>query len=228
MQQTEVDLLAVVSHELRNPLTSIIGSARTLLKKSQKMSDIQRVEFLEMIVDQGTHMLHLVEELLVTSKIEGVGTSIKRERVNISKICQNAMRSFDPATIGKRLVFKGEETVTGYADPTAVHQVLVNLIDNAVKYSDSTKPIVLSIEGDSSSITISVSDQGSGIAEDQLPNLFNRFTQIETAGNEPKKGVGFGLYLVKQLTEAHGGEIAVQSRENEGSTFTVTLPHRPE
>lgn len=117
-----------------------------------------------------------------------------------------------------------DEPVIIEGDALRLEQVLQNLIDNAIKYSPQGGPIIVRLEHQGRQVAISVSDRGIGIPPDALPHLFNRFYRVSSAGTRQVSGMGLGLYVVKEIVTLHGGSIQIDSREGDGSTFTVVLP----
>ena len=217
-------LVATVSHELRSPLTAITGYTETLLNDGPWDSQTQR-EFLEVVALSAARLSGLVDNLLDAATLEAGALRLQREPVRVERLAERVLQ--------QRRLLAGActlhlETRPGLpladADPIRVEQVLANLVDNAIKYSPQGGAIRVRIGADKDGmLSITVTDQGSGIPADHLPHLFDRFYRVETSGRSTR-GVGLGLYICRSLVESHGGRIWVDSEPGRGSTFGFTLP----
>lgn len=226
LDRLKSDFVATVSHELKTPLTAIIGSATTLSKRASRMTPDQQATFVEMIERQGQRLLRLVQDILTSAHIESGMPKLRRELVDL--------RAAADVIIGDLRHGHPTREITLHADPQrpqtwgdlgALQQILSNLIENALKYSDDG-PVTVSIVESRSDTTIAVSDHGRGISPHQIDAIFDRFRQVDQSDTRASGGVGLGLYIVKSLVEAHNGEISVQSAEDQGTTFTILFPKR--
>lgn len=227
VDRMKTEFIATVSHELRTPLTSIIGCAKTMTRRGKDMSEEQTLEFLGMIEKQGERLLKMVEEILSASHIESGAANLRREEVDLVDMAVNVQRAFEIAGKASTLKLEVPERAIAFGDPIAMEQVMSNLVDNAIKYSDGSAVLLRVIE-EPGGVQFSVIDQGRGIAPGELPDIFERFRQLDSSATRRAGGVGLGLYIVKNLVEAQGGTISVSSEEGRGSTFTVRFSIRRE
>jgi len=219
------EFVATVSHELRSPLTSIIGSARTLRKRGSQMPAEQTAEFLTVIERQSDRLLQLIDDILFASRIEAGENRLRREPLEVARVVEEVVTSFKARDrLGRvRLVAPARQSLMATGDPNGIHQVLTNLLDNALKYAPGESPVTVTIADSDGEVAITVSDHGPGIPKADLPHIFERFRQANAnSGTEP--GVGLGLYITANLVAGMGGRIWVQSEEAHGSAFTFTLP----
>jgi signal transduction histidine kinase len=228
LDRLKSDFVATVSHELKTPLTAIIGSATTLSRRGDRMNEEQRTSFVEMIERQGIRLLRLVEDILTSAQIESGMPRMRRELVDLRAATEVIMDDLGHSQVGRDRELS-LQTVPDHpqvwGDLGALQQILTNLIENALKYS-TDGPVRIEVREVDKATTIAVSDSGQGISKDQLGTIFDRFHQVDASLTRDSGGFGLGLYIVKSLVAAHNGEITVQSSEGEGTTFTVTLPKR--
>ncbi|MBI3541445.1 MAG: HAMP domain-containing protein, partial [Deltaproteobacteria bacterium] len=225
LEDMRKEFVANVSHELKTPLTSILGYAETL--KDGALQDTQTASrFLEKIEKNAQQLRQLVEDILKLSEIESGRMELQMETFDLSKMVDEIQERFEEALQTKRIEFQNkiEPTVVITADPDALSQVLVNLIDNAIKYTHIRGNIVISSERWGGFIKISVADIGVGIPDTDLPHVFERFYRVDKARSRELGGTGLGLSIVKHLVQAHGGEVGVTSEVGKGSQFYFTLP----
>jgi two-component system phosphate regulon sensor histidine kinase PhoR len=223
------DFVANVSHEIKTPLTAIKGFVETLQQgKVEKKQEKER--FLGIIQKHVDRLNAIIEDLLALSRIEQEHESkeIEFEPVKIADVLQAAIqlcrRKADEKNIRIDLDF-GKDT-TAIFDPTLIEQAVVNLLDNAVKFSDPGSTIHLKSYRHDDHMVISVQDHGIGIAQKHLPRLFERFYRIDKARSRDMGGTGLGLAIVKHIAQAHGGHVAVESKLGEGSRFSIYLPQK--
>ena len=225
------DFVANVSHELRTPVTSIQGYAETLLRKEHPAET--RAQFLEVIHRQAQRMGALVEQLLALSELEARGRDdLAREPVNVLSSARHVAETVAGHAEERNVTIdvKGvPEDVEVLADREGVERVLLNLVDNAVKYGGKeggTVSVIASsaVGGTREAIAITVADDGDGIEAKHLPRLFERFYRVDTGRSRNLGGAGLGLSIVKHLVESMDGSIAVESELGKGTRFVVTLP----
>lgn len=224
------DFVAAVSHELKTPLTAIIGASKTVRRGGKGMGDTERTGFLEMIERQANRLLRLVEDLLTTARIEAGIATLRREPVDVAHLAASVIDDLKTARIAKDRAVElrtssGRLVVLG--DETALQQVLANLVENALKYSEAPSPVIVDVAGDDGEVVVRVTDEGRGISPEQVRSIFERFRQVDSSGMHRAGGFGLGLFIVKNLVEKHGGVVDVASELGSGSTFTVRLPTRP-
>lgn len=223
------DFLATLSHEVRTPLTGIIGWAEVLMESSGGTPDQTRA--LEAILSQASLLNRLIGDLIDLSRIENVGLDVRRVPVDVSDVVDAAMESVMPAARRRRLDLRTEvdpslPRLDG--DPARLKQVLWNLLSNAVKFSPEGGEVLVSARRDGgSAVVISVADHGIGIDPAFLPHVFERFRQEESGAGRSFGGLGLGLAIARAIVEAHGGTIVAESGgRGAGTVFNVHLPLR--
>ena len=223
------DFVAMVSHELRSPLTAIIGAAKTLGRPEIEMGAEQRADFLEMICRQADKMLHLAEDFLTAARMEEGTPKLRREQIDLQSVAEQVVGDLKLSAVGRGrhlAVTAVPSHPQVWGDPQGVRQVLSNLVENALKYSSQEAPVRVRVRELPTEAVLEVCDEGKGIPEDQVETIFERYRQVQDNGTRSIQGVGLGLFITKRLVEAHRGSIEVESREGEGSTFRVHLPVR--
>jgi two-component system phosphate regulon sensor histidine kinase PhoR len=226
------DFVANVSHELKTPIASIKGFVETLLDGASD-DPIDARRFLQIIARQADRLASIIEDLLALSRIEqseGTG-NLPRESVRIadllSAVTVDCLPRADDRSI--RLDVTCDESITAEVNAPLFEQALINLVDNAIKYSDPGRTIWIGVAtdtgttGGTGSVVITVRDEGCGIEAEHLPRLFERFYRIDKARSRKLGGTGLGLSIVKHIVQAHGGTVAVESEPGVGSTFTIRL-----
>jgi two-component system phosphate regulon sensor histidine kinase PhoR len=220
------DFVANVSHELKTPLTAIKGFVETLHQGQAEPEEARR--FLGIIAKHVDRLNVIIEDLLMLSRIEDESerAEIKRVSVRLHDVFANAVQICRPAAEAKaiRIRVAGDEALTASVDPVLLEQAVVNLLDNAVKYSDPEREVEISGRAAEREILIHVRDQGVGIERRHLPRLFERFYRVDKARSRAVGGTGLGLSIVKHIAQAHGGHVSVESTVGEGSQFTIHLP----
>jgi PAS domain S-box-containing protein len=227
LDRQRAEIIGNVSHELRTPLALIKGYATTLLSPAVSLDEQEAHRFLRNVSAAADRLGRMIDDLLWASRLDVEELPLRPKAFDLGGQVRQVLAWFLPHAQDCHLVAElPEETPRAWADPERVEQVLVNLLTNAVKYS--TPGSTITIRGQSLAdpprIVVHVSDEGTGIAAEHLPHLFDRFYRTD-AGQE---GVGLGLYICKRLVEAMGGEIWVVSEVGEGSTFRFTLPAEPD
>jgi two-component system phosphate regulon sensor histidine kinase PhoR len=222
------DFVANVSHELRTPLTAIRGFAETL--RGSEVPPEQRRQYLDVILRHADRLTALIEDLLELSRIEGGTRELAPEPTDVAALARGVMQDLKPRLDARRLrgELRAEPAPPALADRRALEQVLLNLLDNAIKYSDPGGRIEIAVSGSPAGVRIDVSDTGIGIPEADRARIFERFYRVEKARSRDLGGTGLGLAIVKHLVQALGGEVFVTSQEGRGSTFSVRLPAAPE
>ena len=221
------DFVSNVSHEIKTPITAIKGFVETLRDGAVKNPD-DATRFLGIIEKHVDRLTAIIEDLLNLSKIEQEsekkGLSLVESRM--CDILQNALQVCHVAVANKKIEIDTActDTIEASVDPTLLEQAIVNLLDNAVKYSDDGGTIRLRVTRDKDFIVIAVEDHGVGISKKHLPRLFERFYRVDKARSRQLGGTGLGLAIVKHIVQAHGGNITVDSTPGKGSTFSIRLP----
>jgi two-component system phosphate regulon sensor histidine kinase PhoR len=234
LTQAHSDFVSTVSHEFRTPLTSIKGFADTLLKYGTQLPEEEKRRFLNIIKEQSDRLIRLVENLLTVSKLGASRVEMSYRPVALHRLLDKVIHSVRAKAQAKAAnsehlfdVQVKPSDLEVWADPDRMEQVLINLIDNAVKYSPAGSMVRIRAEllsGDDTQVCIIVQDEGAGIPEELLPKLFTKFYRVESPLKQEVEGTGLGLYITKSLTNAMGGKITVDSAAGQGSTFTVILP----
>lgn len=219
------EFLATLAHELRNPLAPIKNGLGILRASGDNPAALGKTR--EMMERQVNHMVHMVDDLLDISRISGGKIELKKDSVTIQELIANAVETSVPLIEGgqHRLVINmPDEAVRIHVDPTRISQVVSNLLNNAAKYTPTGGEIRLSAKVAQGNFVLSVEDNGIGIPEKALPSIFEMFNQVGRNMGQAQGGLGIGLTLVRQIVEMHGGAVTVQSTENAGSTFEISLP----
>ena len=222
----EDEFLAMLGHELRNPLAAIT-SALALLQSEQAQSAAQRRA--QALIDrQVGRMMRLVDDLLDVSRIRHKHLRLRRERMDLRAAVSNAVETLGSEAndhCQELSIALPEEPVWLHADPERLEQVFVNLLANASRYTDTGGKIAVSIHLQDSYAVVRLRDTGIGIAAEDLPHIFDLYRQADEANPRSRAGLGIGLALVRQLVQLHGGKVSVASAGlGEGSEFTVRLP----
>ncbi|NMM07954.1 PAS domain S-box protein [Polaromonas sp.] len=219
------EFLAMLSHELRNPLAPISNAVHLLrLHKNEDPVQQQARAIIERQVGQ---LNHLVDDLLEVSRITTGRVQLRRQQVALGGIVERAVETAQPLIAQRRhelTVSLPPQPIWLHADASRLEQVVVNLLTNAAKYTDEGGGIGLSVQQDGDNAVLRVRDSGIGIAPELLPCIFELFTQAERSLDRSQGGLGIGLCLVQRLVELHGGTVAVHSVLGHGSEFTVRLP----
>jgi signal transduction histidine kinase len=215
------DLISKIAHELRSPLTSVKGFSATLVKRWDRFTDEQKLQFVETINSDAERMGRIVSEVLDLARLESGRLELHRTEIDLSAIAANAAEHLKDLPGADRVKVEIEDGFRAFGDAERLQHVLGNLLENAIKFSDDGD-IVIGAERRDGYVHVVVSDVGVGIDPDRLPEIFSG---PGPAGQRSgPSGSGLGLYLTKRLIEAHGGEITVESKVQQGSIFTVTLP----
>ena len=220
---TREEFLAIVSHDLRNPLNNISMATQNLLEDPEAVQEIAST-----IKRSAGEMLRLIEDLLDIERIAAGKLTLHFKEHDVSEIIEQAVEQLQGAAASKGVTLETkDQDVCDHVvcDRSRVMQVLSNLIGNAIKFTPAKGRICVSCQrtGPEGEVKISVSDTGEGIAPEKIKTIFERFSQIH---NQDRRGIGLGLYIAKMMVEEHPGRIWVESKLGEGSTFHFTLPRR--
>ncbi len=218
--------VATMSHELRTPLNSIIGYSYILQEEMDGPLTPKQLESVEKIKESGESLLAMINDILDLSKMEDGELKVYPYQFPIQQVIEAASAVILPLAQEKNLsliVTPFDKSLLVYADPGRLRQLLVNLLSNAVKFTDAGE-VRISVTAKNKEIILSVSDTGMGISNEEIPYLFEKFYQVDSAKTRQHEGSGLGLAIVKQITEAMRGSIKVESEVGKGSVFTVTLP----
>lgn len=223
--------LASMSHELRTPLNAIIGFTGTLMMEIPGPLNEEQERQLRIVDSSARHLLSLINDILDVAKIESGKVDLHLESVSISGIIKDVEQALRAMAEERHLSFELRapvENLVAITDQRAVHQILLNLATNAIKYTErgSVSIEIAPDRRDGESIQIRVIDTGIGIAPEDQARLFQAFEQLDTSNTRRVQGVGLGLYLSRRLATLIGATLECESTYGEGSTFTLSLPHR--
>jgi len=226
LEEAKSDFIATVSHELRTPMTAVLGAAKTLLREDIALSPERRQQLLEMIGAQGTRLTQITEEVLLANRLDRGDLRIASERVDLAQLVREAAQAMREQLPDSVTLTVSTDSNGGAAlgDPNRIEQVLVNLIDNAVKYSPDGGSVIVRTAPAASAVRVEVTDQGMGIAPAEHEAIFEKFYRADPQHRAVPSGTGLGLYICRELVRRMGGTIGVRSAPGEGSTFYFELP----
>jgi PAS domain S-box-containing protein len=221
--QSKDQFLAMLAHELRNPLGAIVGAVQVLGLTTLREPSASHAR--DVIHRQALHMARLVDDLLDVARVMTGKIVLERRLVDLGESVRSCVAGISSGQHGADRVAMSVEPVWVDADPVRLEQIVSNLISNALKFSPADRAVRVSVSARGAHAVLSVADEGSGISPDLLPHIFDLFVQADDTSDRAKGGLGIGLTLVRQLVELHGGTIEVWSRgPGSGSTFEVRLP----
>ena len=226
LETVRSDFVANVSHELKTPLTVVGGFAETLGDES--LDPGQRRQFASAILTNTRRMQRIVDDLLDLSRIESGGWTPNPAAVDIEALATDVLAAVKARSAAKGIALRVDVEPRGLvvdADPTALRQVLTNLVDNAVRHT-SAGDIVVRARRSDGGVTLGVQDTGAGIRAEHLARIFERFYRADTARSREEGGTGLGLAIVKHLVEAHGGRVSATSQLDRGTTIEAWFPQR--
>ncbi|HEX8317292.1 ATP-binding protein [Longimicrobium sp.] len=214
-----------VSHEFRTPLSSIIGFASLLQGEGEEMDPAVRAEYLEVVLRNARHLLHVVDDLLNISKVEAGALEVTLSPVRAAEVAEAVITALEPQAFARGIVFRMDDRAAraALADAGRLRQVLFNLLENAVKYSPEGGEVAVRVTDGAGEVRVEVSDRGPGISTANQLRLFKEFSRVNPPGLRVR-GAGLGLALSRMLTEAMGGSVGVSSIPGHGSTFWISLP----
>ena len=221
------DLISEMVHELRTPLTAILAYSDMLLGTS--ISEEQRIQFLETIRTETERLTHMTNNFLDLARLSSGRATLVRSEVNIAKVVQMAVNVVRPQAVSRGIrisVRASRDLPPVRGDEQRLHQVVLNLVSNAVKYNSPNGSVTVTVtvdDRDEEYIRVAVSDTGRGISEEHQAHLFEKFFRVPDAEGYAQ-GTGLGLSIAKQIVQFHGGEVTVDSELGVGSTFSFTIP----
>jgi len=224
--QHKSQFLANMSHELRTPLNAILGYTELMADGAYGEPSEKMLGILKRLEANGKHLLGLINDVLDLSKIEAGQLVLELSDYSVQDIAQTVRSTLEPLAADKKLVFKVEmapDLPPGHGDGRRLTQVLINLVGNAIKFTDAGE-VAIKAEANNGAFHVSVRDTGPGISAADQAKLFQEFQQADNAITRKKGGTGLGLAISKRIIEMHGGRIWVESQPGQGSTFTFTLP----
>ena len=231
VDELKSDFVATVSHELRTPLAAIYGCARTLLRPDLELGDEDRTRLLEVVSQESERLTRIVSDILLANQIDSGRLRLKDQEFDIAALVRDVVDHVEAAFAGTEGI--SLEVVTRDSvgmvsgDEDKLRQVLLNLVDNAVKYSPDGGRVEVEVEPRASGLRISVRDEGLGIPHGEEQRIFGKFYRVDPQLTRGVGGTGLGLYICRELVRRMEGRVSVSSKEGEGSTFVVDLPLLP-
>lgn len=218
------EFLASISHELRTPLTYVKGYAD--IARRPTIEEEERAKYLSIIYEEAEHMQKLVKDLFELAKMDQHSFQIQKEPTPLCLFLKKIYEKMYPAfqTKNMSLVYHCDENITVHIDQQRFEQVMMNLLDNALKYSHQGSTVSIDVRMEKKNVMIMISDEGIGIPEADLPYVFERFYRVDKSRSRTSGGTGLGLAIVKEIVEAHGGSIYATSQFGKGTNMIITLP----
>ncbi len=233
LEATRREFVANVSHELRTPITIIKGYVETLLDGARNDPQLS-LKFLQTIEKHTNRLTFLIEDLLTISQLEEGRIVVNHQWGQLHTLVAKVLEDFASRAAARNIALANQvpESLALRADLDRLQQVLVNLIDNAIKYGRagghvSVAARILGAQDSPERIEISVTDDGPGIPKESIDRIFERFYRVDTARSREQGGTGLGLSIVKHIVQAHGGDVSAESQPGKGTTFRLTLPGEP-
>jgi two-component system, OmpR family, phosphate regulon sensor histidine kinase PhoR len=227
LENIRKDFVANVSHELRTPVSVIKGYAETILNEGNALPREKSLQFMEIIHSHAERLAHLISDLLTLSRIESGAVTLEPLPTSIETVVQRALHLLEQKSRAKGVTMTASPSLKDLppvlADPDKLEQVLINLLDNGIKFTPSGGVVSISAAVTGDQVRIDVTDTGIGIPPGDIPRIFERFYRVDTARSREMGGTGLGLSIVKHIVQAHGGSVSVESISGKGSTFSCTL-----
>jgi len=222
------EFVAVVSHELRTPLTSVQGYIKTMLQLADDLPDDQRRSFLEAADRQSDRLRRLIEQLLVVGRLEAHVEPLALSSVVLDRLVGHVVDELRPRAHGHTFDVRIPDSLHPMlTDEGKLHQILSNLVENALKYAPPDTRVTVSAEPAVSGVVLSVADEGAGIPEDAQERIFERFFQVDQSATRRVGGTGLGLYICNRMAESIGGRLWLARSDGEGSAFSLFVPSTP-
>lgn len=223
-EQLRANLLRSISHDLRTPLTSISGNASNLLSNGELFDAKTKQQMYTDIYDDAMWLISLVENLLSVSRLEEGGMNLHISTELVDEVVAEALRHVNRRSVEYHLHVRGDDYLLAQMDARLIVQVLINLVDNAVKYTPPGSDIEIRWERQGKSVLISVADNGPGISDEAKPRIFDMFYSASNQIADSRRSMGLGLALCKSIVNAHGGEITVADHPPHGTVFAFSIP----
>ena len=226
LEQVRTDFAANVSHELKTPLTSIKGFVETLQAGAINQPEMAQ-KFLNIIMMEADRLTRLINDILSISKLESGDDQVTNERIRLDKMASDVVDMLSIHAKEKEITLHTSidpDPVVIWGNPDRVEQMLINLVDNGIKYNKPGGSVTVKVFDNEKNVNLLVSDTGIGIAEEHIPRLFERFYRVDKGRSRSMGGTGLGLAIVKHIVMSMNGLIEVHSKLGEGTEFLVTLP----
>jgi len=224
------ELVANVSHDLRTPLTTLQGYLETLLRKSQHLSEEKKQHYLRVAVGHSQRLGCLISELFELARLDANETAPRLESFSLPELIHDAMQRFWPQASERNIIIEADfdnNIPFVMADIGLIERVIQNLLENAVRYTEQGGKIEIGLKDNGHSVIVQIRDDGCGIAEKELPLIFERFYRAEKSRQQHSGGSGLGLAICKRILELHGSSIQAISKLNQGTVFSFYLPKSP-
>ncbi len=227
LEESRREFVANVSHELRTPLTNIKGYTETLIDGGEMLDEETRRSFLDVVYNESDRMTRIVKDLLTLSRLDNQRMEMNMESMDLIPVVKAAVQSMMLEAENQNITLTSHlpdtlPLING--DKERLHQVVLNIISNAVKYNRSEGSVTVTAESGEKTVTVTVSDTGLGIPAEDLPRIFERFYRVDKARSRKRGGTGLGLAIAKEIVESHGGEIVFDSVYGQGSTVYLRFP----
>ncbi|MEG1241813.1 MAG: sensor histidine kinase KdpD [Oscillospiraceae bacterium] len=224
-EQLRANLLRSISHDLRTPLTSISGNAAILLSSDQRLSAEKRARLYTDIYDDSLWLINLVENLLSVTRIEDGTMGLHLQAELMDEVISEALAHINRKSAEhKILVRQSEDYIMAKMDARLIVQVIINIVDNAIKYTPQNSTITISVKKRNHLVSLEIADDGNGLSDEEKSKIFEMFYTANSSSADSRRGLGLGLALCKSIITAHGGEISVSDNKPRGTIFTFTLP----
>lgn len=217
------EFLGSISHELRTPLTYLKGYTDILSREDISIKN--RNQYISIIQEETSHLVGLIQNLFELAKIDHNEFAISKEKIALENVIHTVVRRIQPAIDEKSITFTFDcpDNLVAYVDPFRIRQVLLNILDNAIKYTPFEHSIKMEVSENNNEILIIISDTGEGIPEEDVPYIFERLYRVDKSRSRANGGSGLGLTIAKEIVELHGGDIRVESAQGKGTVFIVSL-----
>jgi PAS domain S-box-containing protein len=225
LDNAKSDFIATISHELRTPMTAVYGAARTLLRPDIDLSTENNRQLLEMIATQAERLAQITEEVLLASRLDRGDITVEQEPVDVAAIARETVAAMQ-SHLGRRVSLEAPTAAHATGDGDRIQQILINLIDNAARYSPEGGKITVSVGENGAHVLLAVADEGVGIPQGEQHAIFEKFYRVGPQLTQAPGGTGLGLYICRELARGMCGEIEVESEPGRGSTFVVEIPKR--
>ncbi len=222
LEKMRKDFVANVSHELKTPVTSVIGFTETLLDGAMEDEELT-TKFLSIMLSESKRLQTLISELLELSKIENEHFTLDFQTVKMAELLKDTVMVLEDKAKAKdiKLINETENGAEALGETGRIRQIMMNLVTNAISYTPSGGVVRVSVSNDEDGVLLSVKDTGIGMDTEQIPRIFERFYRVDKARSRNQGGTGLGLAIVKHLVEAHEGHINVESKPGQGTTFQI-------
>lgn len=224
LERHKDDFIGIVSHELKNPLTSVKVYIQLLEKYLIDNHDTKGINYVNKVIEQTSRLEQLTASFQNVYRIQTGKLVLKKSKFDLNELLKSIISDFRRSTKAHKIQFKGSGEIIINSDKDRISQVIINLISNAIKYSPQANKVIVTSSEDEKNITVSIRDFGKGISIEEQNKIFDRFYRIKSPDTVDISGLGLGLYLSKEIITQLKGDIRVDSGEGGGSVFTFTLP----